>query len=148
MRVVVQRVKSARVSSDSDILGEIGPGLVILLGAAKGDSLEDVRKMAYKCLNMRIFEDQQGKLNLSCLKLGYDVLVVSQFTLLADTSKGHRPSFTDALEPDKAEEYYRAFIEACRNEGLKVAEGEFGARMLVQINNWGPVTIIVDSKAV
>jgi len=147
MRVVVQRVKSARVSSEKEILGEIGPGLVVLLGAASDDNLDDVRKMAYKCLNMRIFEDNNGKLNLSCLDLGYDIMVISQFTLLADTRKGHRPSFTGAMQPEGARELYKAFITACKSEGLKVAEGEFGARMLVEINNWGPVTIIVDSKA-
>ncbi|NIP44626.1 MAG: D-tyrosyl-tRNA(Tyr) deacylase [candidate division Zixibacteria bacterium] len=147
MRVVVQRVKNARVSVENRIIGEIGPGLVLLVGAAEGDTSEDVRKMAYKCLNMRIFEDKAGKMNLSCLKLGYDVLIISQFTLIADTRKGHRPSFSGALEPEQAEKLYHEFVEACRAEGLKVAEGEFGAHMLVEINNWGPVTIIVDSKS-
>jgi D-tyrosyl-tRNA(Tyr) deacylase len=147
MRVVLQRVKSANVSVENEIIGEIGPGIVLLIGAADGDTSEDVRKMAYKCLNMRIFEDQAGKMNLSCLKLGYDVLVISQFTLIADTRKGHRPSFSEAMEPQKAEELYHEFVEACRAEDLNVAEGEFGAHMLVQINNWGPVTIILDSKS-
>jgi D-tyrosyl-tRNA(Tyr) deacylase len=147
MRVVVQRVKSARVSVENRIIGEIGPGLVLLVGAAEGDTSEDVRKVAYKCLNMRIFEDKEGKMNLACLKLGCDVMVISQFTLIADTRKGHRPSFSGALEPEQAEKLYHEFVEACRAEGLKVAEGEFGAHMLVEINNWGPVTIIVDSKS-
>ena len=142
----MQRVKSARVSVDNRIIGEIGPGLVLLIGAAQGDTSNDVRKMAYKCLNMRIFEDEAGKMNLSCLKLGYDVLVVSQFTLIADTRKGHRPSFSEALEPQRAEELYHEFVSACRAEELNVAEGQFGARMLVETNNWGPVTIIVDSQ--
>ena len=147
MKAVVQRVKSAKVSVENKIVGEIGPGLVILIGAAKGDTSEDIHKMAYKCLNMRIFEDEAGKLNLSCLKLGYEVLAVSQFTLVADTHKGHRPSFSEALEPEQAEKLYHEFVEACRHEGLAVAEGRFGARMLVEINNWGPVTIILDSKS-
>ena len=147
MRVVLQRVKNASVSVDNEVVGQIDRGLVLLIGAAEGDTLEDVRKMAYKCLNMRIFEDEQGKFNYSCLKLNYDVLVVSQFTLLADTCKGHRPSFSDALEPDQAEQFYMEFIKACQSEGLKVESGVFGARMLVNINNWGPVTIILDSKS-
>ena len=148
MRVVLQRVKSARVSVDDKEIGKIGPGLVLLVGAAEGDTSRDVRKLAYKCLNMRIFEDQHGKFIYSCLKQGYDVMVVSQFTLLADTRKGHRPSFSDACEPQKAEELYEEFIEACESEDINVARGEFGARMLVEINNWGPVTIIVDSKTI
>lgn len=147
MKVVIQRVTSARVSVEKRIVGEIGPGLVILIGAAKGDTSEDVRKMAYKCVNMRIFEDSDGKMNLSCLDLGYDILAVSQFTLVGDTRKGHRPSFSGALEPVEAEKLYHEFVEACRREDLKVAEGQFGAHMLVEINNWGPVTIIVDSKS-
>jgi D-tyrosyl-tRNA(Tyr) deacylase len=147
MKVVVQRVKSARVLVENRIVGEIGPGLAVLIGAAKGDTGDDARKMAYKCVNMRIFEDDAGKMNLSCLDLGYDILAVSQFTLVADTRKGHRPSFSGALEPGQAEKLYHLFVEACRREGLKVAEGEFGAHMLVEINNWGPVTIIVDSKS-
>jgi D-tyrosyl-tRNA(Tyr) deacylase len=147
MKVVVQRVKSARVSVEKKIVGEIGPGLVILIGAAQGDTGDDVRKMAYKCVNMRIFEDDAGKMNLSCLDLEYEILAVSQFTLVADTRKGHRPSFSGALEPEQAEILYHEFVEACRREGLKVAEGEFGAHMLVEINNWGPVTIILDSKS-
>jgi D-aminoacyl-tRNA deacylase len=146
MRVVVQRVKNARVSTDSGLLGEIGPGLVILVGAAHQDDVGVAEKMAYKCLNMRIFEDSEGKMNLSCLKLGYDLMVVSQFTLLADTNKGHRPSFNGAMEPEKAQKLYQKFIEACRKEGPKVVEGKFGARMLVEINNWGPVTIVLDSN--
>jgi D-tyrosyl-tRNA(Tyr) deacylase len=148
MRVVLQRVKSARVSVDDKEIGKIGPGLVLLVGAAEGDTSQDVRKLAYKCLNMRIFEDQYGKFNYSCLKQGYDVMVVSQFTLLADTRKGHRPSFSDACEPQQAEELYEEFIEACESEDVNVARGEFSARMLVEINNWGPVTIIVDSKTI
>jgi D-tyrosyl-tRNA(Tyr) deacylase len=148
MRVVLQRVKSAQVSVDQEVVGEIGPGLVLLVGAAQDDDSETVRKMAYKCLNMRIFEDEQGKFNFSCLKKGYDVMVVSQFTLLADTRKGHRPSFSSACEPARAEKLYEEFIEACASEGLKVAHGKFGARMLVQINNWGPVTIVVDSDKI
>lgn len=148
MRVVLQRVKSARVSVDDKEIGKIGPGLVLLVGAAQGDTSEDVRKMAYKCLNMRIFEDDNGKFNYSCLKKGYDVMVVSQFTLLAETRKGHRPSFSGACEPGRAEALYQEFITACESEDINVASGEFGARMLVEINNWGPVTIIVDSKTI
>jgi len=117
-----------------------------LIGAGHDDDVSDAEKMAYKCLNMRIFEDSEGKMNLSCLKLDYDILVVSQFTLMADTHKGHRPSFNGAMEPERAQELYNKFIEACRKESVKVVEGKFGARMLVEINNWGPVTIVIDSK--
>lgn len=142
----MQRVKNARVTVDDRVTGEIGPGLVVLLGAADGDSEADARKMAYKCVNMRIFEDQRGRMNLSCLNLGYEILAVSQFTLVADTKKGHRPSFSQAMEPEKAEQLYREFVHAVKSEGVNVAEGEFGAHMMVEIKNWGPVTIILDSR--
>jgi len=147
MKAVVQRVRSARVLVDDRVVGKIGNGLVLLVGAAREDTDADVKKLAYKCLNLRIFEDQDGKMNLSCLQMKYEVLVVSQFTLVADTRKGHRPSFDSAMPPDQAEILYRNFVQACRAEDLVVTEGVFGARMLVEINNWGPVTIILDSRA-
>lgn len=146
MKVVLQRVNSASVQVNGEIVGEIGKGLLLLIGASKDDTEEDVRLMADKSLNLRIFEDDDGKMNLSCLKLEYDVLVVSQFTLQADTRKGRRPSFGDAMDPAEAERLYDLFVELCRNTGLRTETGRFGARMNVRLENAGPVTIILDSK--
>ncbi len=146
MKVVLQRVNSASVEVDGRIVGEIGRGLVLLVGAGREDAEEDVRLLADKSLNLRIFEDDEGKMNLSCLKLEYDVLVVSQFTLQADTRKGRRPSFGDAMDPAEAERLYELFVELCENTGLRTETGVFGARMNVRLENAGPVTIILDSK--
>jgi len=146
MKVVLQRVNSASVEVDGKITGEIGKGLLLLIGAGQDDSEDDVRLMADKCLNLRIFEDDDGKMNFSCLKLEYEVLVVSQFTLQADTRKGRRPSFGDAMEPAEAERLYELFVELCRNSELKTETGIFGAKMKVRLENSGPVTIILDSK--
>jgi D-tyrosyl-tRNA(Tyr) deacylase len=146
MKVVLQRVDRASVTVDEKIVGEIGKGLLLLVGAGHDDTDDDVRFLADKCMNLRIFEDEQGKMNLSCVNLEYDVLVVSQFTLQADCRKGRRPSFTDAMEPVQAEKLCDRFAELCRAEGVKVETGVFGAKMSVELVNWGPVTIVLDSK--
>lgn len=146
MRVVLQRVKSARVLVDGEIKGEIGPGAVLLLGVTHGDTEADIRRLADKCMKLRIFEDEQGKMNLSCDQMGGGFLVVSQFTLYGDVSKGRRPSFTDAAEPAVAESLYESFVRYIREAGITVETGSFGQRMLVQIENDGPVTFVIDSR--
>lgn len=146
MKALVQRVKCALVSVDDKVVGEIGSGLVILLGVALGDEEKDADYLIEKVLNLRIFNDAEGKFNLSAIDVGADQLVVSQFTLLADTRKGRRPSFTQAALPEKAESLYNYFIEHLRKAGLKVQAGSFGAHMLVRIFNDGPVTIMIDSR--
>lgn len=128
------------------MVGSIGPGLVILLGVARGDSEKDALYLAERVLNLRIFADQDSKFNLSALDTRADLLVVSQFTLLADTEKGRRPSFTDAAPPDLAEPLCRRFVEALRASGLEVETGRFGAHMMVEIHNDGPVTLWLESK--
>lgn len=147
MIAVVQRVSSASVEVDNKIVGEIGRGLVVLLGVAKGDGESDSDYLAEKILNLRIFEDDAGKMNLSLLNIKGEALVVSQFTLLGDTKKGRRPGFDLAAPPDLAEPLYERFIEKIRDSGIKVSKGVFGAKMLVRINNDGPVTFIVESKS-
>jgi D-tyrosyl-tRNA(Tyr) deacylase len=146
VRVILQRVKEAKVTVEDKIVGEIQKGMLLLVGAKIGDTEEDVKYLADKCVNLRIFEDQDQKMNLSANDVGAEVLVVSQFTLYADTRKGRRPSFTDALEPALAEKLYLKFIDEIKAKGLKTESGIFGAKMLVQIFNWGPVTFILDSK--
>lgn len=146
MRVVLQRVKEAKVTVEGKVVGQIQRGLVLLVGAKIGDTEEDLRYLADKCVNLRIFEDQQQKMNLSALDVKAEVLVVSQFTLYGDTRKGRRPSFTDALEPQQAERLYRKFIDQIKAIGLKTESGVFGAKMLVEISNWGPVTFILESR--
>ena len=146
MRVVLQRAKEAKVTVEDKMVGQIQQGLVLLVGAKTGDSEEDVRYLVDKCVNLRIFEDQQQKMNLSALDVKAEVLVVSQFTLYGDIRKGRRPSFTDALEPQKAENLYLKFIDQIKATGLKTESGVFGAKMLVEISNWGPVTFILESR--
>ena len=145
MRVCLQRVNSAKVTVEGEIVGHIGPGLVLLVGFREGDDESLLVPMAQKIANLRIFEDDEDKMNLSLTDLGYAVLVVSQFTLYADTRKGRRPSFTGALEPVAAEKLYLRMVETFRSMGVPVATGRFGAKMLVEINNWGPVTMLIDS---
>jgi D-tyrosyl-tRNA(Tyr) deacylase len=142
----LQRVKQASVEVEDKSVGTIGKGLVLLLGAKKGDRQEDVNYLVDKCLNLRIFEDENSKMNLSALEVKAEILVVSQFTLYADTSKGRRPSFTETLNPEEAENLYLKFIELIKEKNLKVESGIFGAKMLVKIFNWGPVTFILDSR--
>ena len=145
MRAVVQRVSRARVFVDGTGVGEIGPGLVVLLAAGRGDGPEEVRWMAGKLPGLRIFPDEQGKMNLSLDQVGGEMLVVSQFTLYGDCRKGKRPSFAGSAPPDEAVKLYREFIDAVREQGIRVAEGEFGAMMELELVNDGPVTLIVDS---
>lgn len=146
MRVVLQRVKEARVTVEDKVVGQIQKGIVLLVGAKTEDTEEDAKYLADKCVNLRIFEDQDLKMNLSAKDVGAEVLVVSQFTLYADTRKGRRPSFTNALGPALAERLYLKFIEEIKAKGFKTESGIFGAKMLVEILNWGPVTLILDSK--
>ena len=144
MRAVVQRVKRASVSIEGEVVGAIGPGLVILLGIKEGDGEEEAKWMARKVANLRIFSDQEGKFNLSALDVDGEALVVSQFTLYGDARKGRRPSFTQAAPPEVAEPLVEKFVQFLRETGLKVKTGRFGAEMLVEIHNDGPVTIILE----
>jgi len=146
MRAVVQRVSRASVSVEGAAPRAIGEGLVILLGVRTGDTAEDVRWTAEKCANLRVFLDDAGKMNRSCLDVGGSFLVVSQFTLYGDCSRGRRPSFTDAAPPEAAQSLYLAFVEALGAYGRPIATGEFGAMMRVEIVNEGPVTLIVESE--
>ena len=146
MRAVIQRVSEASVSVDGKTIGSIGKGMLILLGVAKGDTQEDLDYIVKKTSNMRIFTDAEDKMNLSLADVGGAVLVVSQFTLLADTKKGNRPSFFDAALPDEAIPMYEAFLAAFQNLGIPTESGEFGADMKVSLINDGPVTILLDSK--
>ena len=146
MRAVVQRVKESSVTVGGDIIGKIGAGLLVFLGVSKEDTINDVNYLADKILNLRIFEDEHGKMNRSLLEARGDMLVVSQFTLLGDCRKGRRPSFTDAAEPDKANELYEQFVEKAGSSGIRVKTGRFRAMMDVQLINDGPVTLIVESR--
>lgn len=141
MRVVLQRVTSGRVSVAGRVIAEIGHGLVILTGIGPNDGEEQLSYLVDKIVNLRIFEDEQGKMNLSLLEVGGEALVVSQFTLYADTRKGRRPSFTDAAPPEIARALVDRFAEKMRQQGIPTQVGEFGAHMLVEIANDGPVTI-------
>jgi len=146
MRVILQRVRQGRVTVDDKIVGQIGPGYVILLGVTHGDGPVEVKKLAEKIAHLRVFEDDQGKMNLSALDTGAEMLVVSQFTLYADARRGRRPSFTDAAPPEIAEPLVIQFVNYLQELGIKkVATGVFGAYMLVDIENDGPVTIILDT---
>lgn len=147
MRAVIQRVKNASVTVDENIVGKIDNGLLILFGAEEGDSREDMDYVVKKCVNMRIFCDENDKMNLSVKDIGGQILAVSQFTLLAEIKHGNRPGFTRAMKPDEAEKLYEEFCVRCENEtGKKVERGVFGADMKVSLLNDGPVTIIVDSR--
>ncbi|MDR0569903.1 MAG: D-tyrosyl-tRNA(Tyr) deacylase [Clostridiales Family XIII bacterium] len=146
MRAVVQRVTEADVSVDGAVSGAIGKGLVVFLGVENGDGGEDVSYMADKVAGLRVFEDAEGKMNLSVRDVGGSALAVSQFTLLGDVRKGKRPSFTDAARPEEANNLYRDFVAALRAAGVAVEEGVFRAEMLVRIHNDGPVTILLDSR--
>lgn len=143
MRAVLQRVSRAAVRVDGAVVGAIGPGLLVLLGVADGDAPEAADRLAGKIARMRIFE-RDGKFDASVLEEGGAVLAVSQFTLLADTRKGNRPSFSGAARPEHAEPLYERFCAALRAEGLRVEQGVFGARMEVELVNDGPVTIVLD----
>ncbi len=145
MRALIQRVTEASVSIDGEVEGAIGPGLLVLLGVADGDADADARYLADKIANMRIFADEQGRFNLSALDVRAELLVVSQFTLYADTRRGRRPDFTRAAAPDEANRLYELACGMFREKGLAVATGRFQAYMRVQLVNDGPVTILVDS---
>ena len=143
MKAVLQRVREARVRVAGDVVAEIGPGLCVLLGVARGDGRDGAERLATKIARLRIFENEDGKFDRSLLDTGGAALVVSQFTLLADAGKGNRPSFTEAAPPEEAEELYAAFADALRALGLTVATGVFRARMEVELVNDGPVTIVL-----
>lgn len=146
MRAVIQRVKEARVTVGERVTGQIGKGMLILLGVAKDDTETDIDFMARKISQLRIFEDADGKMNLAAAEVKAEFLVVSQFTLLGNCEKGRRPSFDKAAEPEKAEKFYELFVKKMRDEGFKVATGEFRAMMDVALVNDGPVTFIINSK--
>ena len=143
MRIVVQRVTRASVTVDGEVVGAIAHGLLVLLGIATNDTAEDVDRLAGKVARLRIFDAGDGKFDLSVLDTGGDALVVSQFTLLADTAKGHRPGFSDAARPEVAKPLVERFCAALSGHGVSVATGVFGARMSVELVNDGPVTIIL-----
>lgn len=145
MRTVIQRVSRAQVRVEEKVVGEIGKGLLILLGVGREDSLAVINPLLDKIINLRIFEDGEGKMNLSLLDTGGELMVISQFTLYADCRKGRRPSFTEAGPPEAAKALYDAFIDQARKRGIPVAAGVFQALMDVELVNSGPVTILLDS---
>ena len=146
MKALLQRVTTGSVSLGDEEVGRIGRGLVVFLGVASGDTEKDAQYLAQKIANLRIFSDEEGKFNLSALDINGELLLVSQFTLLADTRKGRRPSFIEAAPPAQAEELFEYFVEQVRATGLKVETGRFQQYMQVEIHNDGPVTILLDSK--
>jgi len=145
MRAVLQRVSSARVLVDDVTIGEIGKGILVLLGVSREDSEKEAVYILEKTLNLRIFEDEEGKMNLSLLDAGGGLLVVSQFTLYGDARKGRRPSFVEAAQPEKANRIYEFFVEQARKQNIKVETGRFQAMMNVELVNEGPVTILLDT---
>lgn len=146
MRAVVQRVISSSVSVDGNVIGKIDKGFNVLIGLSKDDNLDDLNYIKDKIINLRVFHDENDKMNLSLLDVNGDILAISQFTLYGDCRKGRRPNFMEAKGGDEAKELYDEFIKLLRSSGLKVETGEFGAEMKVEIINDGPVTILLDSK--
>ncbi len=144
MRAVVQRVSKSRVLVDGEVVGEIGPGLCVLLGVSRADGEEEAARLAARVAKLRIFENEEGKFDRSLLDVGGEAVVVSQFTLIADTAKGNRPSFSEAAPPEDAERLYEAFCAALRGTGVRIEMGRFGARMKVELVNDGPVTIVLE----
>ena len=147
MKALIQRVSQASVAVDGQEVARIGGGLVVLVGVAAGDSQDDIGYLVSKIVNLRIFADEAGRFNLSALDIKAELLLVSQFTLLADTRKGRRPSFTGAAPPDRAEALFEEFVRQARASGLSVQTGRFQKHMQVAIHNDGPVTIMLDSRA-
>lgn len=146
MRAVVQRVTQACVTVDNEVVGEIGNGMLILLGIGEDDTDKDLDYLVEKVLGLRIFQDEKDKMNLSILDTKGEILIVSQFTLYGDVRRGKRPSFTNSAHPDIAEMIYLQFIDKCIETGIKTEKGIFGANMDVSLINQGPVTIMIDSK--
>jgi D-tyrosyl-tRNA(Tyr) deacylase len=146
MRVVIQRVKSASVVVGTEVAGKIGKGLLILIGVAVSDNIEDAEYLADKSVNLRIFEDENHKMNRSLLDIGGEILVVSQFTLLGDCKKGRRPSFVNAASPELADKLYQKFVDRIQQKGVSIKTGRFQAKMEVALINDGPVTLILESK--
>ena len=146
MRAVVQRVKNSSVNVGGDVVGKIGQGLLVLLGVANGDTTKDADFMAKKISHLRIFEDENQKMNRSLLDVGGEILAVSQFTLLGDCRKGRRPSFINAAGPEQATKLYEYFVKKTREQGISVQTGQFRAMMEVELINDGPVTLILESK--
>jgi D-tyrosyl-tRNA(Tyr) deacylase len=146
MRAVIQRVSRGSVLVDGEEIGAIGSGLVILLGVHRDDNTEDGKYLARKIVNLRIFSDENGKMNRSLLDVGGQALIVSQFTLWGDTRKGRRPSFIKAAEPDQAEKLYQDFVSEMNRQNITTATGEFGAMMELALINDGPVTLVLDSR--
>jgi len=144
VRAVVQRVGRASVTIDGEIMAEIGPGVVVLVGVAVGDTAAEAERLAGKIARLRIFENEDGRFDRSLLDVAGEALVVSQFTLVADTRKGNRPSFTDAADPDLATSVYEHVCAALADEGIRTERGVFGARMNVSLVNDGPVTIVIE----
>jgi D-aminoacyl-tRNA deacylase len=146
MRAVIQRVTKAFVEVNEKTVGQIGSGIVVLLGVSQDDDTKDAEYMADKIINLRVFNDEQGKMNLSLVEAGGAMLVVSQFTLLGDARKGRRPSYIEAAAPEKANSLYEYFVAQVRGKGIEVETGIFQAMMQVSLSNDGPVTILLDSK--
>jgi D-tyrosyl-tRNA(Tyr) deacylase len=146
MKAVIQRVTQASVDVDGQVVGQIGPGLLVLLGVAKGDSESDVQYVADKLVGLRVFGDEHGKMNRSVKEIGGALLVVSQFTLLGDIHKGRRPGFDHAAQPDHARAFYETAVKEIRARGVPVETGSFGAHMKIHLVNDGPVTFILDSR--
>lgn len=146
MKALIQRVSEAKVTIGTDVFSEIGKGMLVFLGVEKGDTLRDLEYLARKITHLRIFEDEQKKMNRSIQDIGGEMLVVSQFTLAADCRKGNRPSFDTAEEPARAREMYERFVSMLKAEGIKIETGDFGSAMQVSLVNDGPVSILLDSK--
>lgn len=148
MRAVVQRVKNASVAVDGTAIGSIGNGLLVFLGVGTGDTESDLKYIADKCIGLRIFSDEDDKMNLSIRDIGGEMLIISQFTLYGDCRKGRRPNFTASMEPKTAEALYEQFIQYVSDAGIKAEHGSFGADMKVELLNDGPVTILLDSSKI
>ncbi|GAB6990908.1 D-aminoacyl-tRNA deacylase [Paenibacillus pini] len=146
MRIIIQRCKEAQVTVEGEIVGQISQGLMLLVGVTHTDTEQDARYLADKIAGLRIFEDEQGKMNFNVLEMGGAILSVSQFTLYGDCRKGRRPNFMAAAKPDMAKEIYEFFNRELESKGLEVATGQFGEMMDVTFTNWGPVTLVLDSQ--